>query len=68
MSKYGWFEVKTRDGKIGWVWSEDLAPIEDSVSREPEAQAGEIKEWPWLEIARKELGVKEMSGAGDTLR
>lgn len=68
MAKFGWVEVKTRDGRVGWVWSEFLEPLEDSVSQEPEDQAGEITEWPWLKIARKELGVRETSGSGDNPR
>jgi uncharacterized protein (TIGR02594 family) len=68
MAKFGWVEVKTRDGKVGWVWSEFLAPMEGGNVVEPIEQTGEITEWPWLKIARKELGVKETPGAGDNIR
>jgi uncharacterized protein (TIGR02594 family) len=65
MAKYGWVEVKTRDGKIGWVWSEFLAPIENTGSIKPIDNSEEITEWPWLKIARQEIGIKETPGAGD---
>lgn len=68
MAKFGWVEVKTKDGMVGWVWSEYLVPMENTGTDEPIEQNQEITEWPWLKIARKELGVKETPGAGDTPR
>jgi uncharacterized protein (TIGR02594 family) len=68
MAKHGWFEVKTKDGKIGWVWSEFLAPMENTGDVEPIEKAENITEWPRMKIVRKELGVKEMPGAGDNPR
>ncbi|MGQ9921950.1 MAG: NlpC/P60 family protein, partial [Desulfobacca sp.] len=35
---------------------------------EPTEPAVEITEWPWLKIARQELGVKESPGSGDNPR
>ena len=49
MARYGWVEVKTRDGKVGWVWSEFLAPMENGDVVEPIEQTGEITEWPLVE-------------------
>jgi uncharacterized protein (TIGR02594 family) len=42
--------------------------MEDSAVTELTELADEITEWPWLKIARKELGVKETSGDGDNPR
>jgi uncharacterized protein (TIGR02594 family) len=68
MANYSWVEVKTRDGKVGWVWSEFLAPMENTGPTAPIEQTEEITEWPWLKIARQELGVKETPGSGDNPR
>jgi uncharacterized protein (TIGR02594 family) len=42
--------------------------MENTGAVEPIEQAENITEWPWLKIARKELGVKETPGSGDNSR
>ena len=43
MAKYGWVEVKTKDGKVGWVWSKYLAPMENTGAVEPVEQTFRLR-------------------------
>lgn len=55
----GWVPVELPGGRVGWVSAQHLEVV---AAPEPAAPAEEITEWPWLKIARQELGIKEVAG------
>lgn len=58
VSDYNWAIVTTSDGKLGLVWDEYLEYLEDEreASESPEVTQN------WLEIAKKEIGIHEVTG------
>lgn len=54
-----WLHVTTPDNRTGWVSQKHVAAVVES---------DDGSGYPWWEIARRELGVKEAAGAADNPR
>ncbi|MEW6386243.1 MAG: SH3 domain-containing C40 family peptidase [Thermodesulfobacteriota bacterium] len=63
---FGWVEVETVDGRKGWVFDQYLEGIEEA--EEPEKPAAKVVPFPWMQFARKEMGVREYAGQADNPR
>lgn len=61
----GWLPVELPGGSVGWVSAQYIETIPATA---PAVPSEEITEWPWLKIARQELGVKEMAGSSHNPR